>query len=647
MRSDLLQVLVDSANEAADDVLLEALRLGTEEEKADVLSALLRRQNTHGLAGVVEQFPNLSETLQRAVLRNIKLFPAALRQCAMGKDETLAITAMRLVAIGRQGRMSYILSEGLHGQMESVSKAAVEAMVALARWVATETRRLQRTDLPLAMIVGDQEQNSLRVERATAYRHLMEQRPEIEQAVVRAIDVHRGKYGPELLRAALLLVDWPGSKALAILHTPKHGGQTAMVRRLQQAPDAEHVEAFLLAATHAGLRMHFGIVFSHISEPPALDAVLRKTHWLKDQQLQSCVHQVDRGVWWDSATLKRDVARRDDEDAARIGEWLSASAIDDVVQDQLLDELRIHLGRHYAGRLRLLRIALRRPLGSSVSLLISFLNDSDQRLVRLAARELVRRKPLDYENILIRQMERAPDAVRRVIGRAVGHAAFESYWERFDRMDQAARASAGHNMVRVLPDVMQRLERRMRGGPLEQRIKAIHMAQELNLAEALMAPLLAACRDPNPKLRSKAVALLAAVRSPPPQMLLETVINDADPRVRANAIEVLESQQRLEFVPLLTERARSAHSRERANAIKALHRMKVSTASSQLVSMLKDERPDHRISALWAMKQIGWWKLLNEVGQIAKADPSDRVRRYALAVLRNVAELFKSDRAAG
>src|SRR5947208_8388499 len=113
------------------------------------------------------------------------------------------------------------------------------------------------------------------------YANLLANRPEIEAAVARAMDVHRGKHGPDLLRAALLLCDWPGSKTLAILHTMKHAGQSPMVRRLQQPPAAEHVEAFLLGASHGQLRSHFGLVFSHIEEAPVLDALLRKTHWLR------------------------------------------------------------------------------------------------------------------------------------------------------------------------------------------------------------------------------------------------------------------------------------------------------------------------------------------------------------------------------
>src|SRR6185437_258994 len=186
---------------------------------------------------------------------------------------------------------------------------------------------------------------------ADIYAELLSQRPEIEAAVARALDVHRGRHGQDLLRAALLLCDWPGSKTLAILHTAKHGGQSPMVRRLQQPPAAEHVEAFLLGASHGQLRSHFGIAFSHIEEAPVLDALLRKTHWLKDHQLQLCVHQVNRGKWFGEAELIHDISRRDPVDAARVGEWIAASGLHDVMQDERLEKVRQYIGDNFEGKL--------------------------------------------------------------------------------------------------------------------------------------------------------------------------------------------------------------------------------------------------------------------------------------------------------
>ena len=654
----LFDTLVTSNNEAADDVLLEALRLGVEREQRQVLWALLRRRTVRGLGGVVALYDRLPEPLQLHVLRNIKLFHGALRECGRSNTLPLRLAALKLIALGRQGRLAYVLSENLHHEDAAVSKAATEAMVALARWVSTESRKLQKDGIEGLRdrgIEGLEEAHPSIPESPdpsipqSACHDLLDQRPEIEAAVARAMDVHRGRHGQDLLRAALLLCDWPGSRTLAILKTTRHGGQSAMVRRLQQPPAAEHVEAFLLGATHGQLRSHFGVAFSHIADAPVLDALLRKTHWLKDHHLQLCVHQVNRGAWWEDATLVRDAERRDPEEAAKIGEWIAASGLHDVVQDERLEKLRAYASHRdcFDARLRLLRAAARRKRNGSVVLLQAFLTDPDERLVRMAAREIVRRRPPDFETVLLQRMTSAPPSVRRVIARAIGQAGFEHYWQRFDRLPRPVRRQAGRAMFKILPDALQRLQRRLTDGPVEHRVKAMQMAQELGVADALRQTLVQLCTDPNPRLRSKAVSVVGGVESVPADVLVDRLVNDADARVRANTIEALEAKGDRQFLPVLAQRARdAATARERANAVKALHTMKVSTAGGQLLLMLRDERPDHRVSALWALRQIGWWQLLGEVGRLAKSDANLKVRRYALAVLRGVAEMANAQPAA-
>ncbi|HEX4794448.1 MAG TPA: HEAT repeat domain-containing protein [Humisphaera sp.] len=702
----LLAALTASKNQAADDVLAEALQLGTEKEKWPVLQALCRRQSVRGLCGVIEQYESLPEGMQRHILTNAKLFHHALREAGRSDSTPLRLAALRLIALSRQGKLGYVLSENLHSTDEVLSKTATEAMVALARWIATETKRLQKgmgsgfggqgsgeegtkgrrdegtkgerqegtearrhegtkgnagansssqteprtlNPEPSSDRTLNPEPSSDRILEAEpsaptdeeVYAQLMDQRPEIEAAVARAMDVHRGRHGQDLLRAALLLCDWPGSKTLGILQTAKHGGQSPMVRRLQQPPAAEHVEAFLLGASHGQLRSHFGVVFSHIDEAPVLDALLRKTHWLKDHQLQLCMHQVSRGTWWEASSLARDIDRRVPEDACRIGEWIAVSGVHDVVQDERMEKLLWHASARFDARLRLLRIAARRKRGSSVSLFKTMLSDSDERLMRMAARELVRRRPPDYENSLLQLMTNAPESVRRVVGRAIGQTGFEQFWARFDRIDRQTRKQAGKAMLKLLPDGIARLKRRLLVGPPEQKIKALQIAQELELAEAIRDELVHLCADSNAHIRSKAISVAGDVAVIPAELLVDRLVNDPDARVRANAIEVMEGQEQPRLLPVLAKRARSAHNRERANAIKALLRMRVGAASVQLTHMLRDPRPEHRVSALWALRQSGWWQLLTEVSKLAKEDQNLRVRRYALTVLKVVAQSAK------
>ena len=476
----------------------------------------------------------------------------------------------------------------------------------------------------------------------------MDQRTEIESVVARALDVHRGKYTQDLLRAALLLCDSPQSKTLAILQTTKHGGQSPMVRRLQQPPEAEHVEAFLLGATHGQLRSHFGSIFAHIDELPVLDALLRKTHWLKDFNLQLCMHQVNRGTWLQEGELLRDIARREPEEVSKIGNWLAVSGMHDLMQDERMTVLAQKAATdHLPGRLRLLRIAMLRKKPSSVQFLRNMLTDADERLMRMAAREIVRRRPPDFENMLLQLMISAPISVRRVVSRALGHSGFENYWDRFDTLDRPTRKHAGKAMLKLLPDAAQRLSRRLISGPVEQRLKALQMTQELGLAEALREAVVGLTSHAHPKVRSKAISVLGELPSAGVELLVERIVSDSDSRVRANAIEVLENRRDPQLIPMLFERAKNATNRERANAIKALSKMRVGNVGPALQAMLQDQRPEHRISAMWALKQMGWWKLLQDVGRIAKLDTNIRVRRYAVGVLKNVAEMVQASKGVG
>jgi hypothetical protein len=144
MHATLVKALVGSENEAADELLLEGLKIGTAAEQSVVLDALLVRKTTRGLAGVVQNYDALPPTLQTHVLDNIRMLYSALRECGRSDNSDARLASMKLIALSRQGKLAYVLSENLHDPDEVLSKAAVEALVALSRWVATSTRRLQR-----------------------------------------------------------------------------------------------------------------------------------------------------------------------------------------------------------------------------------------------------------------------------------------------------------------------------------------------------------------------------------------------------------------------------------------------------------------------------------------------------------------------
>ena len=154
-------------------------------------------------------YHTLPQPLQIDILNRIKQFHHALRECGRSDDVNVRLAAMKLIALGRQGKLAYVLSENLHDTDETLSKAATEAMVALARWIATETRKLNSGQ---AEIKDSRPSERGGGSLASSYKLLMENRPEIESAVARAMDVHRGKHGQELLACGPALVRLAGQQ---------------------------------------------------------------------------------------------------------------------------------------------------------------------------------------------------------------------------------------------------------------------------------------------------------------------------------------------------------------------------------------------------------------------------------------------------
>src|SRR5262249_47585379 len=222
-----------------------------------------------------------------------------------------------------------------------------------------------------------------------------------------------------------------------------------------------------------------------------------------------------------------------------IAQWIGSSGMHEAVQDDRLGILAEHAVAEPAARLQILRVAASRRRAGSLQLLKKFLADPDERIARLAAREYIRRRPPETDGTLLQLMATAPDSIRRVVGRAVGQTAFDQYWNRFERLDRATRKQAGRAMLKVVPDAVARLARKLGGGPTDQRLQALLMTQELSLGGELRDALTDLTRHPNPKVRSKAILVIGELPSTGPDLVLDRVLIDEDPRVRANAIEVL------------------------------------------------------------------------------------------------------------
>src|SRR5205814_10344418 len=130
--------------------------------------------------GIVEQYNDLPGSLQAVVLGNVKSLHPALRESSRSSKQKVALAAIRLIAAGKQGKLTYILAEGLHGTDDVLAKTACDAIVELARWTANSTRKLQ---LGTGSNPNEKPSEDAAGDPLELYEQIISQRPEIEYAV--------------------------------------------------------------------------------------------------------------------------------------------------------------------------------------------------------------------------------------------------------------------------------------------------------------------------------------------------------------------------------------------------------------------------------------------------------------------------------
>jgi hypothetical protein len=109
-------------------------------------------------------------------------------------------------------------------------------------------------------------------------------------------------------------------------------------------------------------------------------------------------------------------------------------------------------------------------------------------------------------------------------------------------------------------------------------------------------------KSPNPRLKSKAVKLIArACRNPG---WAKVILSDPDHRTRANLMEGLGLQTGAHVKSLLTEGAKDSAPRVALNALLALSRSGDTLSYQRICELAGDSRPEFQRAAEWALRQI-------------------------------------------
>jgi hypothetical protein len=252
---------------------------------------------------------------------------------------------------------------------------------------------------------------------------------------------------------------------------------------------------------------------------------------------------------------------------------------------------------------------------------IDFAFDSECAVARSATLALLDRTD-EAAHTAVAALARSPHAaVRRIATPTPARR-----WERL--LDLRARLAESPDLA--LAD----LRGRIATAPAPACIEAIHLARRLRVLDRLEADLLDAGACDDGRVAATAVQALGALWTAPARAGVAAALAHRDPRVRANALEAIARRD-----PVAAAVARALHddhARTRANAIRArLSGRSDDAAVDHLESMLCDDRPEHRRSALWVAERLVVRRVAPRVQSLAmrEADPIVR-RRAARCALR-------------
>ncbi len=168
----------------------------------------------------------------------------------------------------------------------------------------------------------------------------------------------------------------------------------------------------------------------------------------------------------------------------------------------------------------------------------------------------------------------------------------------------------------------------------ETQLASIRLIRRLSCVPRVQPVIIELTSAADPFIASSAVAALVQGSGDDREHALAHALEHHHPRVRANAIDVMAATPDPARVNIVRQFIVDRDNRLRANAVVAASRSNDSSSDSALASMLRDDDPMHRISALWASQSLGGRAPLREIRAMAAVDDVEEVRKRATRTVR-------------
>ncbi|NOS99363.1 MAG: HEAT repeat domain-containing protein [Phycisphaerales bacterium] len=606
--SDKLKRIYDlvaaSDNLAADSAFIAAMPRLTPALQALALDKIGKRAEPAGLAALVASFGKADARVRAQILERIGDLYEGAKACMTSEDVEVRLSAVDLIQTSCETGLAYLLTNALTLRCPRTTPAAATAILCLTRTVLN--RRAQAVGVAQRRAAG---QDARRVADALEW----------------ALNSWPAHFRGEVLVASMWLCDLTERT----LFDTASGTRTNMAHGLREAL-RQHAGAVmapfaLRALQHSSLRSAAIHDFAEIADPAFAERVFDEMWLTLDPAVAHACHWIRQlGFLRDGCPAVRDLTGRRARDAVRL---IALSGIG--AADEKLNVFRylMNNGSPDVAEAALWEIT-QLDTANARDLLQRVARRECSAWSRIATLELFRRDPLHWREKIPESPVVTPSADEQEAA-----SDFQSYWDRFEGMSAEDRLRLGRRLYSLSPGFDSKLRAKLNGGAVEDRLHAMLIVRTLGVSSDYDEVIYRLSHDPDEKVRSFCVSLLAQLEGAIALRILRRTLDDPDPRVQANAIEVLSAIEAADADDPLARKLHAEHNRVRATAIKALLPKRVRQAAVALLNMLASSSPHQRVSALWVVEHLSLATALPRVREMAASDPDPRVRERARRLL--------------
>ena len=577
--------------------------------------SILERGKPEGTLGLVLHFAHLPRDVQTLVIERAAQLYRPLREAAGRHKSEGPRNMLRIVREARSTRLAYLVEEQLRQGGTAMRNKAGDCLLDLAR-------HCSRSPLD--------ESDAAHPDAESAHF--------LHDAIEAAVEHYSLHQQPAVLQAMMAVSPLRLPKCAAVLSNRRHPA-TEKLRELLELPGHPEVRRSLLPLSALPSLSDAAVAgLGRIQHDRGLADVVCQSHLLLNAPIRVALAAVRDTTGLcptddELTALPRQVA-------LNLPRWLAALPLEPVEKIDRLARLNI-LGDPLA-RLHALQqlIVLSAEPGTDADqaceVIAAWCVDPRVEIARIAFRHLARLRWRGLGRLLPRLVNSEHESIRQLARSYLAPVGFRRLWNAWPKLTYPQRLAAGRALIKIDPQFHMQLGQRLTTGSPQDRLRALSMIRDLNQGSAFEPAIRRMLQEPDSHIASAAVSALGSGEADESLQDLEAALDHQDARVRANAIEALEQRQHQIEVDRLINMSEREANRPRANAIHALHDMDASEAVSLLHRMLSDNRPNHRVSALWLIETMGIVELARHVAEMSIGENDDNVRQRAAHVIEQL-----------